>query len=328
MINKVERGRRKLDAFELSRVARALSVPMGLLIEPRPAVLSRRSVLLSEDDDTVVSRESERMDVALAAWLYDIRQLVELGVLEPRPSVTYPGTVSSTGHARQAAAWLRARLDLGTGPISTMMEVCEEVGQFLLLTDVPGDGASVVDEDVAAAVVSLTGQPGRRRATAAHELAHLVLGDEYSSDLGVSASRAEREAAMDAFAAELLLPAEALAKAREDGPLDRQRLVRFAAEYRTSWSLTLRQAERATLINTAERRKLNQSTPTRVEFQEALGWAPQPDLEGVRVPPRYADAAMQAWRQDLITTARLVDLMHGQVSATDLPPREDPDVVP
>jgi hypothetical protein len=125
----------------------------------------------------------------------------------------------------------------------------------------------------------------------------------------------------------LLLPTEALAKTRKDRPLDRQGLIRLAADYRTSWSLTLRQAERANLISAAERRKLNQSTPTKVEFQEALGWAPQPDLEAVRVPPRYADAAMTAWRQDLITTPRLVDLMHGQVSATDLPPRDDLDVL-
>jgi hypothetical protein len=208
------------------------------------------------------------------------------------------------------------------------MRLCEEVGQFLLLTDVPGDGAAVIDGDVAAAVVSLTGAPGRRRATAAHELGHLVLGDEYSSDLGVSASRAEREAVIDAFAAELLLPAEALVKAGKQGSLDRQGLIRFAAEYRTSWSLTLRQAERAELIDAPERRKLNQSTPTKVEFLEALGWAPQPDLESVRVPPGYADAAMDAWRKDLITTARLVEIMHGQVSAADLPPRDDLDVVP
>ena len=30
---------------------------------------------------------------------------------------------------------------------------------------------------------------------------------------------------------------------------------------------------------------------------EALGWAPQPDLETVRVPPRYAHAVMEAWRK-------------------------------
>jgi len=37
------------------------------------------------------------------------------------------------------------------------------------------------------------------------------VGDEYSSDLGVHASRDIREAVIDAFAAELLLPTQVLA---------------------------------------------------------------------------------------------------------------------
>jgi len=75
----------------------------------------------------------------------------------------------------------------------------------------------MVDSDVAVAVVSRRGDPGRRRATAAHELGHLVIGDEYSSDLGVHASRGDREALLDTFAAELLLPSQVLTDER--GPL-------------------------------------------------------------------------------------------------------------
>ena len=48
-----------------------------------------------------------------------------------------------------------------------MLEVCERAGQFVLVTEAPGEGASAVDGDVAAAVVSLNGDPGRRRAAAA-----------------------------------------------------------------------------------------------------------------------------------------------------------------
>jgi hypothetical protein len=29
---------------------------------------------------------------------------------------------------------------------------------------------------------------------------------------------------------------------------------------------------------------------------EALGWAPQPDLASIRVPPSYAQAVIEAWR--------------------------------
>jgi hypothetical protein len=207
------------------------------------------------------------------------------------------------------------------------MSLCETVGQLVLVTSVPGDGASAIDGDIAASVVSLTGDPGRRRATAAHELGHLLLGDEYSSDLGIHASRSERESIVDAFAAQLLLPTTVLVKTAGASP-SRETLVRCAALYKTSWSLVLKQAELAGLIDGHQRRRLNLSKPTRVELSDAVGWAPQPDLDGVRVPPSYAHAVVTAWRQDLVTTARAVELMHGQISAEDLETRDGLDIEP
>jgi hypothetical protein len=47
--------------------------------------------------------------------------------------------------------------------------VCEQVGLLAAVVDVPGDGASVLDSDLAVAVVSSHHDPGRRRATAAHD---------------------------------------------------------------------------------------------------------------------------------------------------------------
>jgi hypothetical protein len=155
------------------------------------------------------------------------------------------------------------------------------------------------------------------------------LGDEYSSDLGVHASRAEREGVIDAFAAELLLPTRVVAAERRDaGGISREGLIQLAARHRASWSLALRQAEHAGVLEAHDRRRWSQSSPTRAEFLEAVGWTPQPDLESVRVPPGYAHAVMGAWRNGLVTSARAVELMHGQISATDLPSRDDTDVEP
>jgi len=60
---------------------------------------------------------------------------------------------------------------------------------------------------------------------------------------------------------------------------------------------------------------------------EAVGWAPQLDDDDV-VPPRFAQAAVEAWWQDLFTDARAVALMHGQIDAQDLPIRDEPEVEP
>jgi transcriptional regulator with XRE-family HTH domain len=177
MIAKIESGTRRIDALELVRLASATGVPMTYFLDSAPAVLSRRSVALTEDTDTEIGRESNLLDTALQGWIGDLRQFIELGLLAPRPIMTYPASASSAEDARLAARWLRDQLGRRDEPIGSLMSVCEQVGQFVLVTRLPGEGASAVDGDLGAAVVSVQGDPGRRRATAAHELGHLVLGD-------------------------------------------------------------------------------------------------------------------------------------------------------
>lgn len=324
MIAKIEAGKRRLDALELIRLASALNVPIDHLLQQRPAVISRRTELLAEDTATDPGRRSHRLDVALSAWVRDVRQMIEAGTLKANPPLRYEGRVESEADARRAARWLRKVHRIGTQPIETLMEFSERSGQYVLVTDLPGEGASMVDGDLAAAVVSLQGDPGRRRTTAAHELGHLVLGDEYSSDLAVNMSRVDREGIVNAFAAELLLPIRAFGT----GKGSREDLVRLAAEYRTSWSLAVRQAELAGWLEPTARTRWSRATPTRAELMDAIGWAPQPDLEIVRVPPGYSKAVMEAWRQGLVTTTRAVELLHGQIDAADLAAPDEPDLEP
>ncbi|MFL6073633.1 MAG: helix-turn-helix domain-containing protein [Mycobacteriales bacterium] len=330
MIAKIEAGSRRIDALELARLSDVLQVSMSQLLRPQPQVLSHRAdvLALAEDSTSEAGRESKLLELALVDWLEDVRQMADLGFLGPRAFLRHPGTAESRDAARQAALWVRAQLELGDEPIESLIDVCEKAGQFILVTELPGEGASLIDGDLAVAVVSLHRDPGRRRATAAHELGHLILGDEYSSDIGVHASRADREMMIDAFAAELLLPRKAVRSAATKGTISRTALVGLAARYRTSWSLTLAQADEANVLKAGMRRRWAVSNPTYAEFMEAVGWTPQPDLQSVRVPPLFAHAVMQAWQQDFITSARAVELMHGQISQDDLPPGDDTDIEP
>lgn len=330
MVAKIEAGTRRIDAVELVRLGSCLDLPLSHFLHERPAVLSRRAVLL-EEEATEVGRESFRLEAALMSWLQDVRQLQTLGMLGTHPIVTYQGKADSEAAARKAAGWLRRQFDTRNEPIPSLMTVCERAGLFVAVVDLPGDGASVLDGDLAVAVVSRFGDPGRRRATAAHELGHLVLGDEYSSDLGVHASRADREAVIDAFAAELLLPSAAISSAvtsTERQRVDRNTLIRFAASYRTSWSLAVRQAVRAGVLDQGDAARWLPKTPTKAELLDATGWTPQPDLEWVRVPPSYAHAVLDAHRRHLITAARAVELMRGQIEEADLPMLGEEDVEP
>ncbi|MFI9386906.1 helix-turn-helix domain-containing protein [Kutzneria sp. NPDC052558] len=320
-IAKIEAGDRRVDALELARLSSALGLPMSHFLHRRPQVLSRRAQLV-DDTDTGAARQAYQIEAKLLAWLRDVRQLIESGQLRPEPMLTYTGTVRDTDAAREVALWTRQRLDLQLEPVETLMSACERAGQLVLVTDLPGEGASLIDGDVAVAVVSQQPDPGRRRTTAAHELGHMVLGDEYSSDLAVGMSRADRESVVDAFAAEFLLPTDVVAKETSAGDL-RDALTRLAATYRTSWSLAVRQACRAGVIEPGLVGKWSSVAPTRAELREAVGWAPQADLAAVRVPPSYAHAVMQAWRDDFITSDRAVELMHGQITIDDLPAKAD-----
>ncbi|MGC5015940.1 helix-turn-helix domain-containing protein [Streptosporangium sp. DT93] len=328
MIAKIEAGTRRVDALELARLSSVLGVPLTHFLRRSPAVVSRRTELV-DDPATDATRQSYRLEASLATWLDDVRQLVELRELTPPTPARFPDAVENADTARQAARWVRRRLGLGSDPISSLMSVCEELGQLVAVVDAPGDGASLIEDGIAVAVVSGQGDPGRRRATAAHELGHMIIGDEYSADLGIHASRAERELVVDAFAAELLLPVESVLNgcSGKKSPL-RDSLVVLAARYRTSWSLAVRQAVAAGVLPDGDARNMRRRNPTRAELMEAVGWTPQPDLQAVRVPPMYAHAVLQAWKKSRMTTSRAVELMRGQIVESDLPAREDQDLEP
>ncbi|QSB16694.1 helix-turn-helix domain-containing protein [Natronosporangium hydrolyticum] len=328
MIAKIEAGSRRIDAMELIRIAGALDVPVDYLLEPRPSVISHRADLLADDSDTEFDRSAQRLEVVLTGWLRDIRQMVDGGSLRPSPPVHYPGRIETQADGREAARWLRRVRKIDNEPIESLLDFNERSGQYVLVTPLEGDGASLIEGDLAVAVVSASGNPGRRRATAAHELGHLVLGDEYATDLAVHLSRDDREAVVNAFAAELLLPASAFGARGDSDARIREELVGLAARYRTSWSLALRQAEQAGWLDPSTRIRWGQITPTRAEFLDAVGWAPQPDLDALRVPPGYSHAVLDAWRRDLITDARAIELLHGTIKPEDLPPRSDAGLAP
>ena len=322
-VSKLEKGDRHIDAVELTLIARTLHYPLSHFLTQPPEVVSRRAAAVADSGDvgeTAATRGTYRTEALLSEWLRDVRQLVHDGVLAPRPLVRFPDRVEDLDQAREAALWLRDRLGLGREPIESVADACELSGQFIAVVDLGSDGASLVDDDVAVAVIDARQQPGRRRSTAAHELAHMVLGDEFSSDLGVHASREEREAVIEAFAAEFLLPRNQTYVVAEKKSEDARRhaLVRLAATYRVSWRLAVSQLKHARVVDADLLRRMRTRTPTDAEFKDALGWKPQPDLDSIRVSPRYASAVMEAMRQHLVTRDRAVEMMRGQVSTEEL----------
>lgn len=330
MLSKIEAGDRKIDALELFRLSDEIGLPVHhFLFRPPASVVSHRSAALTEDTESDTARHAYLLDARLLSWLRDVRQLVELGTLTPRPLLELDRSIGDESSARAVAAQIRRRFGLGHDPIGPMTDFGEQLGVYLLAADIPGDGASLTDGDLSVGLVSTRGEPGRRRATAAHEVGHQLLGDEYSSDLGgVGASRVERERLITTFAAELLLPRDALAAEWPRGGTEeasRSVAVAVAARYRVSWTLVLRQAEAADLLPPSRASRWGSARPTRTELLDAAGWEPRTDLDAGQSAPGYAHAVLLAYRRGLILGARAVEMLHGQFSEDDLPTPDEQD---
>jgi Zn-dependent peptidase ImmA (M78 family)/DNA-binding XRE family transcriptional regulator len=322
---RIEGGERKVTALELLHLGEILGVPVAHFVHRSPASMTSRRAALDEE-----SQKSERrrfsIDALLEAHLRDAESLRGYGRLSavgPLPSAK----VKDSEDARRLAQQVRAFIDHAAGPLPAMAEVGELAGLYLLVIDAEGDGASLTPEPgFGVAVIGGQAPSGRRRFTAAHELGHHVLGDEYQSDIGVAASRSERERLIDAFAGELLLPLADLQR-RWAGLAGStwERLIRIACEYRVSWAVAVRAAHCADLISKAEAGRLQSRTPQRGDFLAVVGSSPEEDLEIGTTGPRWRQAVLRAYSAAMITRPRAVEMLHGALTEDEFPPMAEPE---
>ncbi|SEO18841.1 helix-turn-helix domain-containing protein [Actinacidiphila rubida] len=328
---RIEAGERRITALELSRLAEALGVPLAhLLSRPLPALVSRRTVLEDTADDT--SRSRYRLDARLEEHARFAAWLVSHGFLRPPHLddvlLSAPGA-SPEPHSLARAA--RAAAGVPDGPLGPLADVLESFGLYVTVVEESGEGASLLQDGYGVAVVSGEPQPGRRRWTAAHELGHHLLQDEYHSDAGVAAGRDEREQLIDRFAEEFLLPADDLRSAwaeTEAGQSPRAVLLDIAALYRMSWSAVVNRARHLGLVDGTDARRYKADIPQRGDFLAAHGRQPVPDLEAGATGAQWRKAAIAAWTAGAVTGPRAVELVYDAIGVDELPSRDLEDELP
>lgn len=327
---RVEAGERRITALELFRLAEALGVPLAHLVTRPPAALvSRRSELDENADDA--SRARYRLDARLEEHARHAQWLITHGFLsppEPPPGLTRDAhTVDPVALATAA----RKAVGCPSGPIGPLADVLERLGLYLTVVEEPAEGASLLLDGYGVAVISGTVAPGRRRWTAAHELGHHLLQDEYHSDAGVAAARDEREQLIDRFTEEFLLPARDMRDAWQDAAEEmtpRSIMIGLAASYRLSWSAVVRRARCLRLIDPAEAARQKADTPVRGDFLAAHGSEPVHDLEVGTTGTQWRRSALSAWLQGAITAPRAVELLYRAITEDELPSRSLEDCLP
>jgi Zn-dependent peptidase ImmA (M78 family)/transcriptional regulator with XRE-family HTH domain len=320
-VSKIESGLRKVDALELSQLARVLQRPIGWFVnEPSPSVISRRA-----DREDLVRRE----DVQLEVLALDVEQLIDLGVLEPPTLDSLP--INSIDATEPAAREARRAAQLSDHePVWDLVRVVERLGLYTFVLPIDGRSDSKIDGSYVAlrrggvALIADSSDSGRRRFTIAHELGHHVLADQYAAEWVVGVGATEREKIINAFAIHFLMPRPAVVQRWQqlDGHADpRGAAVRLAVEFGMSWSAACAQLERAGCLTSGQYDALARQKPTSFDLAEHE-LVIRNDVTAPAVPPGYAAAVIRALRRAKLGPNRALELLHGTLLERDLPPEK------
>lgn len=305
-LSRIESGDRKVSALELSSIATALGVTfVDLVSVPDPAVVAARRPV--EEAPTSSEREEFRAGLEIDRAWRELSQLRESGLISPVPLPFGGDGVSSREAAQDLAREVRKFLGLADGPLGDIVDVAASLGLWCRTTSARIDGASLTPEPgLGVAVVGEDLEPGRRRATIAHEIGHHVCGDTYEAPGRYNAPR-KTEAFIDAFAAELLLPAAVI---RALGVATRDALVDVAARYRVSWSLVVSTARQLDVDLAQADVSL---TPVDEDFYRVVGARPVEDVLPPGLPREWIKTCIKARDKGLITPVRAAELTAGVI---------------
>ena len=318
-ITKVESGERKLDSLELTRIANVLKLPIEwFLTPPLPAVVSRRASREPTDES--------KADALLERLAQDVKLVIDLGLLDP-PALPKPMSIDSLERAEASACDLRRQLELPPGPIWELLAVAERVGLYGFCLDLGNDsldGSYLRLDTGGVAVVNGATPSGRRRFTFTHELGHHVFADEFSDEWIVGSGGDDRERLINAFVIHFLMPRGPVSSRWQelDGNREpRQAAVGLGAEYGVSWTAVLGHLRHLSLIDGRTHEQLSKERPTKADYLGS-GFTLREEMTPPALAPRYAQAVIRAFKRHKIGRNRTLDLLHGTVSAEDLPPED------
>ena len=314
---KIETGARRVGAVELARLAHALDMRLEWFFEePPPTVVSRRGA----SEPGIPIQQIDRYVERFAREVTFLRSIVDSLDLEASPALPVP---TYPEDAERLATHVRARLGYEDGqPALDLAGQAARIGLLIFSLDCgPGaaDGASVLLDRGGVAVVNGDRRLGRRRLTAAHEIGHYAVADEYSTDWNVLDTSASRtEALIDHFARALLLPARAIGDLWRTGHDTRTSAVLIAAKFRVDMSTLARRLTELELASPDETAEVRATVTRKADIVEHELFVPN-ELEPPELPRVYVKAVLDAYRGEEISAARALSFLIETWEEDDLP---------
>jgi len=327
ILSDLERGRRDVKAAELMQLARALHTDVSTLLAPSE-VADRPMVLWRARPQT----EAEHVQTEFLTWCERYAYVVSAAGGSQRqrdrlPSIKIEGRDLNYAAVEELANEIARLLDLGSRPAPGIQMAIET--QFDVLVwylDLGPDGSAACAKGPfgAAMLVNRFEAPWRRNFDMAHELFHLITWDSLNPRIAADhdvASQAERLA--NAFAAALLLPAEAV-KAEmeahaEKGLVTRADLVAVARDFDVSTEALVWRLLNIGLGFDRNRVRALLADPALKQLDRAsmVGkwWQPSP------LPVRFVRLAYVAMVKGRLSRAKLAQYL--ECSLIDLPDRLD-----
>lgn len=202
-----ERGDREISVAQLARVAKALKVPLTLLVADRHDE-EEPQLLFRADDPSVLSTELKAL---LSRKSEDYAQIERLAGESPVLPETRPLTDVDEELVERVARGTRDWLGVDDAPIGDVLALFESKGLKVICHPLPNEvsGFSAYTNDWGGVIVINHAHPLERQYfTALHELAHLIFHRrEYDHRNPPASKRGDpREKAANYFASAVLLP--------------------------------------------------------------------------------------------------------------------------
>lgn len=292
MVSYWETGARTPNDRQLAALARLYGIDLVDIIEDRyvePAGADLTSMLLRAEEQ--VEPHSAQ---GMREFFHFLEHYAELAriVDDPIRGLTespfmYRTRFSTKDDARRKAEEVRSHLGLGAGPLQDVDIVCEMLGITIYRAALGSDlstapsGAFVNHPDVGFSIlVNLDMTPGRRRFTAAHEIAHALFHSDETRYV-VSLGRNAVETFADEFAGEFLMPQEGVRRFMEEAgmppqisdPIDAIQIQRF---FRSSFPTTLVRLRQMRVLTAPNYERLK-NTVRPVAYARSLGYPIDPE---------------------------------------------------